>query len=384
VARKFTSDIDDIETPLDNVAPLRAFLGQENARVDAIMVKLQSCYVGSARDDAVAEHVMRLIRSALKKRFPKRPESDDNRKPGVGFVLIGGSGSGKTEALDRLLADHTAFPGYGIVKSGCTFVSVLFPAPSTLAQLGNAVLGATGYPPDKPLAEAIAWDRVRKILKKRRIMFLHFDAVHNVLQNAHAAEIIKIQATFRNLMISREWPVQLVLSGVGETLKMFKDDRQLKRRLTYVVFDDLVAADDTVWVGNAVRAFVAQAGLKYTETAGSMLTERLIHAAAYQFGLVFELLLEGIETALLAARKTFGITDTRKRAGHQVGRVPRGEVDAFRRRYVTLGELSRNRRKHHAAVLKSLEAEGILPAFDLGKARARIYRRNEVDDARLR
>ena len=50
---------------------------------------------------------------------------------------------------------------------------------------------------------------------------------------------------------------------------------------------------------------------------------------------------------------------TRKRAGHQVGRVPRGEVDAFRRRYVTLGELSRNRRKHHATVLKSLEAHGI-------------------------
>lgn len=309
MARKLASDIDDIETPLDNIAPLRAFLGQENARVDAIMAKLQACYVGSARDDALAEHLLRLIRSALKKRFPKRPESDDNRKPGVGFVIIGGSGSGKTEALDRLLVDHLAFPGYGIVKSGCTFVSVLCPSPSTLAQLGNAVLAATGYPPEKPLDEAVAWDRVRKVLKKRRVMFLHFDDVHNVLQNAHAAEIIKIQATFRNLMISREWPVQLVLSGVGDTLKMFRGDRQLKRRLKYVVFDDLVAADDAGWIVDAVRAFVAQAGLKYAEAAGSMLTERLIHAAAYQFGLVFELLLEGIETALLAGRKTFGIMD---------------------------------------------------------------------------
>jgi hypothetical protein len=309
MARKLAPEIDDIETPVDNIAPLRAFLGQENARVDAVMAKLQACYVGSARDDAVAEHVLRLIRSALKKRFPKRPESDDNRKPGVGFVITGGSGSGKTEALDRLLADHQAFPGYGIVKSGCTFVSVLCPSPSTLAQLGNAVLAATGYPPEKPLAEAVAWDRVRKILKKRRVMFLHFDDVHNVLQNAHAGEITKIQATFRNLMISREWPVQLVLSGVGETLLMFKGDRQLKRRLTYVVFDDLVAADDAGWIDKAVRDFVAQAGLTYTATAGSMLIERLIHAAAYQFGLVFELLLEGIETALLAGRTNFGIKD---------------------------------------------------------------------------
>jgi hypothetical protein len=309
MARKLSVDIDDIETPPDNVAPLRAFLGEENARVDAIMAKLQACYVGSERDDAVAGHVLRLIRSALKKRFPKQPESDDNRKPGVGFVIVGGSGSGKTEALDRLLADHKAFPGYGTVKSGCTFVSVLCPSPSTLAQLGNAVLAAVGYPPEKPLDEAVAWDRVRKVLKKRRVMFLHFDDVHNVLQNAHDAEIVKIQATFRNLMISREWPVQLVLTGVGETLQMFKGDRQLKRRLKYVVFDDLVAADDAGWIDGAVRDFVAQAGLTYVETAGSMLVERLIHAAAYQFGLVFELLLEGIETTLLAGRKKFGIKD---------------------------------------------------------------------------
>lgn len=74
-----------------------------------------------------------------------------------------------------------------------------------------------GYPPDKPLDEAVAWHRVRQILKKRRAMFLHFDNAHNVLHNAHAAEIVKIQATFRNLMISIEWPVQLVLCGIDDT-----------------------------------------------------------------------------------------------------------------------------------------------------------------------
>lgn len=70
-----------------------------------------------------------------------------------------------------------------------------------------------------------------------------------------------------------------------------------------------------------------------------------------------------------------------KRAGHLVRRVPVAEVDAFRRRYVTLGEISRERRRHHAAVLKSLEDDGILPAFDLGKARAQVYRRDEVTPA---
>jgi TniQ len=85
------------------------------------------------------------------------------------------------------------------------------------------------------------------------------------------------------------------------------------------------------------------------------------------------------QAAQILVKRGIVASITRKRAGHQVGRVPRGEVDAFRRRYVTLGELSRNRRKHHAAVQKSLEAEGILPAFDLGKARARVYRREEAE-----
>jgi hypothetical protein len=175
----------------------------------------------------------------------------------------------------------------------------------------RAVIDAGQYAPDKPLAENVAWNRVRKILKRMRVMFLHYDDVHNVLQqkDANPKELKKIQATFRNLMISRTWPVQLVLSGTEETLDIFKNDRQLKRRLKYVTFDDLVAADDAEWVGDAVKDFAKQAGLKYVEKSGSMLFERLIHAAAYQFGLVFELLLEAIEVALLAKRRTFGIDD---------------------------------------------------------------------------
>lgn len=88
------------------------------------------------------------------------------------------------------------------------------------------------------------------------------------------------------------------------------------------------------------------------------------------------------QAAQLLVKRGIVASVTRKRAGHHVGRVPRGEVDAFRRRYVTLGELSRNSRKHHKAVLRSLEAGGILPAFDLGKARTRIYRREEAEPLR--
>jgi hypothetical protein len=309
---KTESSVANAPDPRDRAAPLRAFLQREDDRVATTMGPIETCYIESERDDAISAQLTRLIRNSQKKRFPKRPEGDDNRRAGVGFVLIGGSGSGKTTAIETILADHPAFPGYGVEKSGCLFVSVLAPSPCTLAQLGNATLEALGYDADKPLRENEAWKRVRQIVRRKGTMFLHFDDVHNVLQNASAREIKKIQATFRNLMISRAWPVQLVLSGIEETLLIFKKDRQLKRRLKYVVFDDLVAADDAGWIRDAVKDFANTAGLKYVEQAGSMLIERLIHAAAYQFGLVFELLVEGIEVAVEANRKKFTIDDLKE------------------------------------------------------------------------
>ncbi len=306
-----TKEIENIPQGPDPFERMRSYLSTEHTRVAAIMDRLRACYIESDRDDAVKEELDRLIENSLRKKYPKRPESDDNRKPGVGFVVVGGSGSGKTEAIERILADHPVFPGYGVAQSGCTLISVLAPSPTTLALLGHEVLTALGYPPEEPLKEAVAWNRVRKILKRRRVTILHIDDVHNVLQRyqANPKELTKIQATFRNLLISRDWPVQLILSGVGETLDIFQKDRQLKRRLHYVMFPDLIIADDAAWVRDVVKDFADNAGLKYVERQGAETVERLIHAAASQFGLTFEVLLDGIEVAVRSKRKTFSIDD---------------------------------------------------------------------------
>jgi hypothetical protein len=313
VTRKIIDDLDieEIEPVADTTARIKAYLGEDYVRVSAIMAKLWACYVETNRDEQVAEQLRLLLENSVEKRFQNRPEGDDNRAEGIGFMITGASGSGKTEALDRLLADHPVFPGYGIAGSGCDFVTVLCPSPSTLAQLGNATLVAMGYPPDKPLVEAVAWDRVRKIVKRRRVKFINFDDAHNVLQqrDANPKELKKIRATFRNLMLNREWPVQLVFSGISETQDLFKNDRQLKRRFKYITFDSLDIESDARWIRNAAKDFAKTAGLTYAERAGSMLIERLIHAAAYQLGLTFELLLEGIELAVKAKSKTFRIED---------------------------------------------------------------------------
>jgi hypothetical protein len=71
----------------------------------------------------------------------------------------------------------------------------------------------------------------------------------------------------------------------------------------------------------------------------------------------------------------------RQRAGHRVARISSSEMNAFRRRYVSLGELSRAQGKHHQTVKKILTAKGITPAFDLGKVRDQFYRRGEAAGA---
>ena len=174
--------------------------------------------------------------------------------------------------------------------------------------------------------ETVRDQPVPTLLPKTRVMFLHFDDVHNVLQQ-NKKEVKKVQATFRNLMISRDWPVQLILSGTKKSLELFdfeeadeqaedqsveereENDRQLSRRLEYVMFDDLDPAADGDWLMDVLTGFAEKAGLKYKERSGSMLIERLCHASAYQFGLAIELLLAGIRAALVEKSRTFDIDD---------------------------------------------------------------------------
>jgi Bacterial TniB protein len=306
---------------VQGVEALRAFLDEDDKRVATIMAKLKSCYVGSSRDDEMAAQLKLLIENSLQKRFPKKPEADWNRAPGTGFGIVGQSGAGKTTAIEKLMCDHPAFPGYGVPGSGCIFVSVLVPSPCTLAQLGNAVIEALGYFSDeKEFKENQAWHRVRMLLPKAGVRFLHFDDIHNVLQQ-NKKEVDKVRATLRNLMISRVWPVQLILSGTEEAVELFdfedldaeaedangKNDRQLSRRLEYVTFDDVDPAADSGWLKNVTVGFAGEAELTYEDRAGAMLLERLCHAAAYQFGLTIELLLRAIKVALSEKSETLGV-----------------------------------------------------------------------------
>ena len=68
----------------------------------------------------------------------------------------------------------------------------------------------------------------------------------------------------------------------------------------------------------------------------------------------------------------------RQRAGHRVARISSSELAVFRKRYVSLGEISRVRGVHHPAMGKILRDAGIQPAIDPKKVINRFYCRREV------
>jgi hypothetical protein len=134
-------------------------------------------------------------------------------------------------------------------------------------------------------------------------MFLHIDDIHNVLHQASEAEIAKVADTLRNLMISTSWPVQLIISGTDKIVDFMKTDRQLSRRLKFVVFEDIDPKADAEWIKEAVKDFAKAAGLKFVSTSEESLIDRLCRAAAFQMGLIFEILLAAIEISVTAKRK---------------------------------------------------------------------------------
>jgi Bacterial TniB protein len=289
--------------------PFVAYMDEEDARVEKVIAPLRERYVVSARDDRVKKHLKRLIKNFLTPKNSKLPLSPGNRKPGVGFAVIAPSGAGKTTTIDHILRNHPAFPGYGVEGAYCTVLFVQAPGPCTLGQLANEALKALGYNLEKPLPETKALARARYQIEKQKIRILYIGDINHVLHQANRVEIVKIADTFKNVMINKRWPVQLMMDGTLEMLNFPKGDRQFTRRLKFLRFDDISEATDGKLVADSIKDYARDAGLKLVVEPGDMLTGRLCRAAAFQMGLVFEILVEAIEVAVTARRKTLKISD---------------------------------------------------------------------------
>lgn len=291
------------DTPSDPTERLRGLQSSRQRRIIETIEKLKARYVRSERDEAINVQIQRLIDNACIRKDPRLPHSEDNRCPGIGFMLTGESGAGKTTAMLRAFRDHPAFPGYGVTNSRCPLVSVAAPSPFNLKQLGVSILNALGYATDRDMRENVVWQRVRAQIRLQGILFLHIDDCQDVLLLADEKEIRKVRNTLKSLMTSFDWPLQLILSGLPELIPFSQADRQVRRRLKYVQLRPVSVSEDWDFIDEAIRDYAKAAGLKFGIRAGDELVERLTHTAHNAMGLVFELLLEAIEIALKSGRK---------------------------------------------------------------------------------
>lgn len=216
-----------------------------------------------------------------------------------GIALSGASGTGKSCAMVQLIARARV----ELERSSyteATIISLRVPSPATLKFLGQMILRALGYNLSAERQAWYIWDLARYQLRQRRVLFLHLDEAQDLSSRGTTSELNAVASMLKTLMIDPDWPVGILLSGTEELERILNHDPQLARRMDAVHFaplSPLIHAPDVIGlIGEyAIRADLTAAPDSQTIASA----ERLIHASAFQFGLVIEIIIAAIEVALL-------------------------------------------------------------------------------------
>lgn len=298
------------DASFDPAAGLRAFLASSGTGGNSDTIQgLRSLYVTTDRDLAVQTELARLIANAAARRDVGKPHGIGNRTPGVGFALIGNTGSGKSTSLLRAFRKHPAFPGYGVLGLNCILLTVSAPSPCTLGQLALEILERLGYRPDRELKENRAWRLARFHLKKNGILFLHIEDAQHILHVSDDETKQRLCDTLKNLMIDDAWPIQLIMSGIPDLKFLLQSDKQVRRRFKYANFGKISIDDHVDLIEDRMREYAARAKLEVAIVPEDEVARRLAHGAFYELGLIFEILIDAIECAVGAGKASLTLDD---------------------------------------------------------------------------
>lgn len=216
-----------------------------------------------------------------------------------GLTLTGLSGTGKTTAMEQLMARSRA----SLDRAGhqsFSNISIRVPSPATLKLVGHALLRSLGYPINSERQAWYLWDLVRHHLKERKVLFVHLDEAQDLASRGTRHELNSVSSMLKTLMTDPEWPVGIILSGTPELEDILNHDHQLARRMDGVHFPSLSPIAHGNDVLDLVESYCVKAELQPGPDILELVHgERLIHAASNQFGLVIKLTLWAIEQAYL-------------------------------------------------------------------------------------
>lgn len=269
------------------------------------------------RDDATAKTFKALYADLVTRPDPLRPLGPGNRSETRALVLTGRTGAGKSTMVSRIISAHPAFHGFGVQNSGCRAVSVSTPSPCNPKALGLEILRVLGFPmaPERPLPAV--WSRVRERLLFQGKVVLHLDEIHNVLETANKPELKQIRMLLKTFLVSPEWPLVLVLSGLPEVIPFFEglndtsdetnasaDTKgEVRRRSVFVELRSLRLPRDTKMIAAAIEDMAAVAGMSSDEDIDVKIVPRLIHASLYELGTSMEIAHEAIDQCLIADKQ---------------------------------------------------------------------------------
>jgi len=217
-----------------------------------------------------------------------------------GIAIIGASGCGKTTCIEQIIKQHmkTHPPMEG--SQTHPIVSVSIPSQANVKALGEALLTQLGYKMEGRATESQIWRQVRFMLKELKVLFLFIDETQHIVKSGTPKEMQAVVNTLKTIMQTRDWPVNLILSGPSELTKILNFDAQLGRRVLPVAFNRLDPVFDQDRIETYLSTYADQAGLNPEAKLFEYdFIARLVFAADREFGYMIRRLQWAIENCLL-------------------------------------------------------------------------------------
>lgn len=220
---------------------------------------------------------------------------------GEALVVTGASGAGKTTEIEKLLREFNL--SQAVLPNGAEarFATCVLDRKGTWKDLGKNTLHAMGYPlaDQARVTQAQIGRRIKQQGELQGVVGVWYDEAQHILAHKKEQALEEVLDCFKTMVKGPDWPMMLIMSGVPELADYIPQLEQLFRKVTHVRLDDIDFEADAETVNSIVGTYALEAELSVADellTGDSL--HRLVTAAAFRWGLVFELVVKAVGNAL--------------------------------------------------------------------------------------